>query len=200
MEHYDLCVIGGGPAGYAAAMRAVDFGRSVLLLESNRIGGAGLYNGALSSKTFWELSKEIAQIRTRFAAYHEVLPEVRFGSVLKETDEAVFERSAQMEEHLRLVEVEQKERFKFVRGSGCLASPTEIEVRGDFDPFTVQADHTIIATGSRPRKLPNVPIDEHIILTSDGIGSLRDFPESLVIVGAGVGSPLLIASRCSLVG
>ena len=70
MEHYDLCVIGGGPAGYAAAMRAVDFGRSVLLLESNRIGGAGLYNGALSSKTFWELSKEIAQIRTRFAAYH----------------------------------------------------------------------------------------------------------------------------------
>jgi dihydrolipoamide dehydrogenase len=186
MEHYDLCVIGGGPAGYAAAMRAVDFGRSVLLLESNRIGGAGLYNGALSSKTFWELSKEIAQIRTRFAAYHEVLPEVRFGSVLKETDEAVFERSAQMEEHLRLVEVEQKERFKFVRGSGCLASPTEIEVRGDFDPFTMQADHTIIATGSRPRKLPNVPIDEHIILTSDGIGSLRDFPESLVIVGAGV--------------
>lgn len=186
MEHYDLCVIGGGPSGYASAMRAVDFGRSVLLLERDRIGGAGLYNGALSSKTFWELSKEIAQLRTRFEAYHAALPEVHFGSILKETDEAVFERSAQLEEHLRQVEAEQGERFRFVRGTGCMLSPTEIEVRGDFDPFTVQADHTIIATGSRPRKLPNVPIDEHIILTSDGIGSLRDFPESLVIIGAGV--------------
>ena len=58
MEHYDLCIIGGGPSGYAAAMRAVDFKKKVLLVEKKRLGGAGIFDGALSSKTFWEISKE----------------------------------------------------------------------------------------------------------------------------------------------
>ena len=49
-EKYDLCIIGGGPAGYAAAMRAIDFGKTVLLVEKDKVGGAGLFNGALSSK------------------------------------------------------------------------------------------------------------------------------------------------------
>jgi len=46
MEKYDLCVIGAGPSGYAAAMRAIDFGKKVVLIEKDKIGGAGLYNGA----------------------------------------------------------------------------------------------------------------------------------------------------------
>ena len=50
MEKYDLCVIGGGPAGYAAAMRAIDFGKKVILIEKEKLGGAGIYNGALASK------------------------------------------------------------------------------------------------------------------------------------------------------
>ena len=58
MDRYDLCVLGGGPSGYAAAMRAVDFGKKVLLIEKDKLGGAGIYDGALSSKTFWEISKE----------------------------------------------------------------------------------------------------------------------------------------------
>ena len=60
MEKFDLCVIGCGPSGYAAAMRAVDFGKAVLLVERDRLGGAGIFDGALSSKTFWEISKEFA--------------------------------------------------------------------------------------------------------------------------------------------
>ena len=55
MDRYDLCVLGGGPSGYAAAMRAVDFGKKVLLIEKDKLGGAGIYDGALSSKTFWEI-------------------------------------------------------------------------------------------------------------------------------------------------
>ncbi len=55
MEHYDLCIIGGGPSGYAAAMRAVDFKKKVLLVEKKCLGGAGIFDGALSSKTFWEI-------------------------------------------------------------------------------------------------------------------------------------------------
>ena len=48
-KKYDVCIIGGGPAGYAAAMRAVDFDKSVVLIEKDKLGGAGIYNGALTS-------------------------------------------------------------------------------------------------------------------------------------------------------
>ena len=60
MERYDLVVIGAGPSGYAAAMRALDFKKKTLLIERDRVGGAGVTNGALSSKTWWELSREVA--------------------------------------------------------------------------------------------------------------------------------------------
>ena len=58
MEKFDLVIIGAGPAGYAAAMRAMDFKKRTLLIEKNKVGGAGVTDGALSSKTWWELSRE----------------------------------------------------------------------------------------------------------------------------------------------
>ena len=62
MQKYDLCVIGGGPAGYAAAMRAIDFEKKVILIEKDKLGGAGIYNGALASKTMWELSSRYRKV------------------------------------------------------------------------------------------------------------------------------------------
>ena len=58
MDNFDICVIGAGPAGIAAAMRAWDFGKRVCIIERKCLGGAGLHNGALSSKTLWELSRD----------------------------------------------------------------------------------------------------------------------------------------------
>ena len=57
---YDICVIGSGPGGFAAAMRGFDFGKNVLLLEGGNLGGAGIMHGAMTSKTLWELSKDYA--------------------------------------------------------------------------------------------------------------------------------------------
>ena len=62
MEKFDLVIIGGGPAGYAAAMRGIDYGKRVCLIEKDRVGGAGVYNGALSSKTLWEISQKVASV------------------------------------------------------------------------------------------------------------------------------------------
>ena len=186
MEKYDLCVIGGGPSGYAAAMRAVDFNKSVLLVERDRIGGAGIYDGALSSKTFWEISKEYSSFCKKMRHYGLEEPVVHFKNVLQEVNDAVFERSDQLEEHLRLVIQHRPVAFRFVKGNGHLIGTNEIELETDSGKEKVFAENVIIATGSRPRKIPSITIDEHIIMTSDGISSLGEFPESLVILGAGV--------------
>ena len=90
MEQYDLIVIGGGPSGYAGAMRAIDFGKKVLLIEKRRLGGAGVYDGVLTSKTLWEQALKTAAIR-------EMIPEykVSIEHVKKVVDEAVYERKTQ---------------------------------------------------------------------------------------------------------
>src|SRR4051812_19720560 len=59
-DKYDICVIGSGPGGFAAAMRGFDFGKRVVMLEGGNIGGAGIMHGAMTSKTLWELSKDYA--------------------------------------------------------------------------------------------------------------------------------------------
>ena len=64
IRKFDVAIIGGGPAGYAAAMRAVDFDKSVVLIEKDKLGGAGIYNGALTSKTMWELSRKVDTINS----------------------------------------------------------------------------------------------------------------------------------------
>ena len=131
MEKYDLCIIGGGPSGYAAAMRAVDFNKRVLLVERDRLGGAGIYDGALSSKTFWEISKEFASFSKKMSNYGLAEPDVHFHNVLQEVNDAVFERSDQLEEHLRLVIQLRPEAFRYIKGSAHLISSSEIELETD---------------------------------------------------------------------
>ena len=96
MEKYDLCVIGGGPSGYADSMRAVDFNKTVLLVELDRLGGAGIYDGALSSKTFWEISKEFASFSKKMRHYGLAEQDVHFNNVLQEVIDAVLERTEQL--------------------------------------------------------------------------------------------------------
>ncbi len=186
MEHYDLCVIGGGPSGYAAAMRASDFDKKTLLIEKERLGGAGIFDGALSSKTFWEISKEFTSFSRKMRHFGLPMPLVHFSNVRSEVNNAVQERSMQLQEHLERVINRKPDRFCFMKGWGKLVSPHEVEIDCGDEPHKVYANNIIIATGSRPRRLPSIPIDENVLLTSDGISSLREFPKSLVVLGAGV--------------
>lgn len=187
MEKYDLCVIGGGPAGYAAAMRAIDFDKKVILIEKDKLGGAGIYDGALASKTMWEFS-------TRYRKVYDELGkdradrnlDVTFDEVKKNVDEAVFDRKFQLTCHLRIIHAE-TELITYEKGTASFINNKEIKITKDSgDEVIVYAENTIIASGSRPRTLPNIEVDEKIIMTSDGIGHMDDFPESLVVVGAGV--------------
>lgn len=187
MEKYDLVVIGAGPSGYAAAMRALDFKKRTLLIEKDSVGGAGVTNGALSSKTWWELSREAASFRKNLRRFNITEPDVNYKEIQQEVRNAVSERKFMLQDHLSLV---QKSRhahlFRFTRGRAFLLSANEVQITSANGVDVVWSENIILATGSRPRYLPELPIDERIVMTSDGIEDMDDFPESMVIVGAGV--------------
>src|SRR5437868_4379745 len=112
MEHFDLIVIGGGPSGYAGAMRALDFGKKVLLIEKKKIGGAGVYDGVLTSKTLWEYSMKISSIREMIPDY-----KVNFPEMVKTVNEAVFERKTQMTVHSQLLQNTINRLFFYEKGT-----------------------------------------------------------------------------------
>lgn len=168
-------------------MRAIDFGKKVILIEKGKVGGAGIYDGALTSKTTWELSHKIATINEMLAAQDRPIFEIPWEDVTQTVNEAVFDRKQQYSAHIKLLREETSTvRFTYARGTGKLLSKNEIQVTTKKDEYVVFADHIILATGSRPRKLPNIEVDEKIIMTSDGIQHMEDYPKSLVILGAGV--------------
>lgn len=187
LKKYDLVVIGAGPSGFAAAMRGLDFKKKVLLVEKNRLGGAGITNGALSSKTWWELSREASAFRKSLHRYNIQVPSISFKEIKSEVKKAIAERKGLLEEQLQnLNNSMYSNLFEYKVGEARLLTQHEIEITHGAHRETVYAESIILATGSRPRYLPELPIDEKHVFTSDGIEELDDFPESMVIVGAGV--------------
>lgn len=186
MTHFDLVVIGAGPAGFAAAMRAHDFKKKTLLIERDRLGGAGMNNGALSSKTWWELSRDVAALRKQLKKYNIQAPAIDFEEVYREVQKAIAERKDLLEEQMRCFINTADDYFEYRIGEAKLLDQYTVEIATPGHKEIVHADYIILATGSKPRYLPELPIDEKIIMTSDGIEHMSTFPESLVIVGAGV--------------
>jgi dihydrolipoamide dehydrogenase len=187
MEQYDLVVIGGGPAGYAAAMRAIDYGKQVCLIEKSRVGGAGLYNGALSSKTLWEISQKVYNVNKFINSSTRSKFELSWLEIKKTLEEAVFERKFQYSCHIKLLQTETiNHLFHYERGTAKMLDPNTVQIEHDGEIKKITTKNIVIATGSSPRKLPNMDVDEKVIFTSDGIESLTDYPKSMVIVGAGV--------------
>jgi len=182
MEHFDLVIMGGGPSGYAGAMRAIDFGKKVLLVEKKKLGGAGVYDGVLSSKTLWEQSLKVASIR-------DMVPDFtpKFEDISKIVNEAVFERKTQMTVHLQLLQNFKDRLLFYEKGTAVIKDKHTIEItKDDGSVRTVSTDFILVATGSRPRIPANIKVDEKVIVTSDGIKNFTSFPESMVVLGAGV--------------
>ncbi|MGE0567873.1 MAG: NAD(P)/FAD-dependent oxidoreductase [Bacteroidia bacterium] len=181
-DAFDLIVIGGGPSGYAAAMRAIDFGKKVLLIERNKIGGAGVYNGVLASKALWEHALKVQTAK-------ELMPDCKsdFDQANRIVKEAIFERKTQMSVHFQLLQKCYPDLLFYERGTARFKDKHTIEVSKEDESIKVYHGlNILIASGSRPRKAANINIDEEIILTSDGVRNLTAFPKSMVVLGAGV--------------
>ena len=182
----DLCILGAGPAGFAAAMRAHDLGKRVVILERGRVGGAGLHDGALSSKTMWHLSNDYAGACQTDRGFRATGIELSYRAVMDTVNTAVAEQRAVLERALHGLTAPAGASVRLVRGTGRFVSPHAVEVRTADGLELITADRFLIATGSRPRVPPGVDVDGERIVTSDHLESLPGFPESLAVVGAGV--------------
>lgn len=151
MEKYDLVVIGGGPAGYAAAMRGIDYGKKVCLIERTRIGGASLYNGALSSKTLWEFSQKVRNVNQSLEKVGTAPYLPSWEAIQTELNEAIFERKFQYSCHIKLLQNETENcEFHHLRGYGSFLNEHEVEVDHEGLKTIIYGENIVIATGSSP--------------------------------------------------
>jgi len=186
---YDVCVIGCGSAGFAAAMRSYDFDNHVCIIEGGSVGGAGLANGALSSKTMWELAKDFSIASRVDRGYRASSLSVDYEKVRDNVFGAVREKEYQIRSQIET----------FSKKDGVSKSLTLFEGWGSFSKdktvivsmhngktVEIEAEDFIIATGSHPRKHPTVKADGERIITSDHVLRLKNFPREILIIGAGV--------------
>lgn len=186
---WDLCVLGAGPAGFAAAMRAHDLGKRVLLVERERVGGVGIHSGALSSKTMWHLSNDYSVACLTDRGYRATSGiDVSYPSVIESVRMAVSERRALLERQLEgLARSGNGGVVTLLRGQARFVDAHTVEVKkADGTSEKIEAKNFLVATGSRPRVPDGIPVDGDVVVTSDHIESWTKFPESMVIVGAGV--------------
>jgi dihydrolipoamide dehydrogenase len=189
-KRFDVTVIGAGPSGITAALRAVEFrqhGRStplrVCLIEKEELGGADLWNGALQSKTMWEMAKFYDKARTFGKGIYE-------GDI---TERLVINEDKMQKTLFNVAETRRKQLAESIKSSGVLfikgtarfLSEHKIAVATADDEYNIESDYFIIACGSVPRSHPQFPCDDTLIVSSDDIMKLP-IPKSLVIVGAGV--------------
>jgi dihydrolipoamide dehydrogenase len=185
---YDVCVIGSGPAGYAAAMRSYDFDNHVVIVEGSNLGGAGIINGALTSKTLWELSTNYATAKRTDRGYRASSIDVDLSEVQDRVYQAAREKQYQL---LSQIETFSKKpnsirSITLVKGWAKFKTNQIIVVKTEEGDVEIHADNFVIATGSTPREHPLLKIDKKRVINSDHISSLQVFPKRILIVGAGI--------------
>ncbi len=181
-EHYDLVVIGSGPAGEKGAAQAAYHGKRVAMVErSPGVGGTPVTTGGLPSKALRETALYVSGVRKK---------EVH-GVSLDLDVEAIFERLKVRAEEIKAVMSDavsdniDRHRIELLHGDARLAPGRRVHVGSDDGERVLQADVVLLATGSRPLRPPDLPFDGHAVLDSDEIVRLDRPFQSMVIIGAG---------------
>lgn len=186
---YDIIILGGGIGGYSAAIRAAQLGKSVAIVEKDKLGGTCLHRGCIPSKSLLRSAEVFATMQRseEFGISAEGVT-LRFAKV-QERKQAVVE---QMYKGLQFLM--KKHKIDVIAGIGRVIGPSIFSPRSgavaiernDGDAETLVPTNLIIATGSSPRLLPNLEPDGKRILTSDEALELDELPRSIVIIGGGV--------------
>ena len=179
---YDIVVIGSGPGGHVAALKAAKRGKSVAVVEMTELGGVCLNWGCIPTKAMLK-SAQVYHYMTSAAAYG-----IEFEGEVRPSLDKIVERSRAVAEQMNkgIAFAFKKAGVAVLAGRGCIAERGVVEVTSaDGSVERVEADHIILATGSRPRELPTIPIDGQRVISSKEALVMRQLPESMVIIGSG---------------
>ncbi|OGN65035.1 MAG: dihydrolipoyl dehydrogenase [Chlamydiae bacterium RIFCSPHIGHO2_12_FULL_49_9] len=176
---YDLVVIGSGPGGYVAAIRAAQLGLKTACIEKETtLGGTCLNVGCIPSKALLSSSELYYKMQNDAKKHGIQCGEIRyeFSEMMKRKSEVVFGFTKGIEGLFK------KNKVDWIKGNAKLTGEHQIDVNGQ----TIEAKYIILATGSEPIALPFMPFDEKRVLSSTGALALTQVPKSMLIVGAGV--------------
>ena len=192
-QEFDVVVIGAGPGGYIAAVRAAQLGKSVACIEkwknpagALKLGGTCLNVGCIPSKALLASSEEFEN-----ASHHLDVHGISVGDVKIDVAKMMARKDGIVEKMTGGIEyLFKKNKITWLKGHGKFVGKNDggvqIEVSGEGEAEVVTAKNVIIATGSKARHLPNVPVDNNIVADNEGALAFDTVPKKLAVIGAGV--------------
>lgn len=187
---YDLAIIGGGPGGYVAAIRAAQLGLKVALIEKDKVGGTCLHRGCIPSKTLLKSAEVLRQMKTAGEFGIDAVEYTVNFLKIQQRKQKIVNRLYQGVQSLL-----KKNKVSVYHGIGRILGPSifspiagtiSIEHEDGSENTMITPKNIIIATGSTPTTLPGVEIDGKNILTSDDALHMEQLPKSIAIIGGGV--------------
>lgn len=180
-EKFDLIIIGAGPGGYVAAIKAAHLGLDTAVVESGELGGTCLNRGCIPTKAMIHASSLYREIREggKFGIFAD---DVRYdySKILTYKDETSLALRQGIEQLFKANGI------TLVKGTGTLTADKKVEVQMEEEKVCLEAENVLLASGSKPLILPIEGMDLPGVLTSDELFKLEEVPESLLVIGGGV--------------
>lgn len=183
MKSFDVAVIGSGPGGYVAAIRCAQLGLSTALIEKYAtLGGTCLNVGCIPSKSLLDSSHHYEDALKHFDTHGIEIP----GEIKLNFEKMIARKRGVVEQTTKGIDfLMEKNKISVFHGLGSFEDATHIRIEGQ-DAQTIEAKHSIIATGSKPASLPFIQLDKERVITSTEALELKEVPKHLIVIGGGV--------------
>ncbi len=184
MSQFDITVIGSGPGGYVAAIRAAQLGFKTAIIEKYpTLGGTCLNVGCIPSKALLDSSEHFETAKHKFAGFGIDInePKVNLGRMIERKNEVVDQTTKGVQFLM------DKNKITVFQGIGSFEDATHIKItKEDGSSETIESKYSIIATGSKPSNLPFITLDKERVITSTEALNLKEIPKKLLVIGGGV--------------
>ncbi|GAB4290671.1 MAG: dihydrolipoyl dehydrogenase [Ignavibacteriaceae bacterium] len=182
-KKYEIAVLGGGPGGYVAAIRAGQLGFKTVVIDKDRLGGICLNWGCIPTKSLLKNAEIFDLMKNQASDFGISFKDLNFdfGKIIKRS-RSISEKITNNVELLV-----KKNKVDRIKGFGKITGEKKIEILDENGKFseTVEAERIIIATGARPKNIPSIPVDKTNIITSTEAMVLDSVPSELIVIGAG---------------
>jgi dihydrolipoamide dehydrogenase len=182
-DKYQIAVLGGGPGGYVAAIKAAQLGSKTIIIEKDNLGGICLNWGCIPTKSLLKNAEIFDLMKNHSADFGIKVQGLEFDF------SRIIKRSRDISD--RIVKnvgfLIKKNKIEVINGFGKLVSSNKIDIfdRDDKNISSLTTDNIIIATGAKPKDIPFIPVDHKMIITSTDAMNLSELPKELIVIGAG---------------